>query len=151
MARACEWYQSSGSLTIAASIYVQSPKLVLELELELVLQLVIVCVCSTLAEVTSNLASSPLAVKNAFYRPVHTYVLNPKAVTMGELYGEVNKLTLEWRDGLLPSIVRTCCSDTSEDHHWIVCDSPVDALWYATLTQVQYTCTRTPTVLRCTI
>lgn len=87
--------------------------------------------CSNLAEVTSNLAGTALAVKNAFYRPVHTYVLNPKAITMGELYGEVNKLTLEWRDGLLPSIVRQCCADTSEDHHWIVCDSPVDALWCA--------------------
>lgn len=28
---------------------------------------------------------------------------------MGELYGEVNKLTLEWRDGLMATIVRHCC------------------------------------------
>lgn len=36
-----------------------------------------------------------------YYRYVRTYVLNPKSVTIGELYGEVNPLTLEWRDGLL--------------------------------------------------
>ena len=38
---------------------------------------------------------------NPFYQPVHTYVLNPKAITMEELYGGVNKLTLEWSDGLM--------------------------------------------------
>jgi len=34
-------------------------------------------------------------VDNPYYRPVDTYVLNPKAVSLGELYGEVNNLTLE--------------------------------------------------------
>jgi len=42
----------------------------------------------------------------AFYQPVYTYVLNPKSITMGELYGEVNKLTLEWRDGLMGLTIR---------------------------------------------
>ena len=28
---------------------------------------------------------------------------------MGELYGEVNKLTLEWKDGLMATNVRHCC------------------------------------------
>ena len=56
--------------------------------------------------------------------------MNPKAITMGELYGEVNKITLEWHDGLMPFIVRQAVVDTSEDHHWIVCDGPVDALWH---------------------
>ena len=41
-----------------------------------------------------------------YYQPVKTYILNPKAVSMGELYGEVNKLTLEWQDGLMATIVR---------------------------------------------
>ena len=48
---------------------------------------------------------------------------------MGELYGEVNKLTLEWKDGLMATIVRGCVKDTTDDHKWIVCDGPVDALW----------------------
>ncbi len=46
---------------------------------------------------------------NAFYQRVHTYILNPKSITMGELYGEVNKLTLEWRDGLMALTVRIAC------------------------------------------
>lgn len=42
-----------------------------------------------------------------YYQPVHTYILNPKAVTAGELYGEVNPYTLEWKDGLMGIMVRT--------------------------------------------
>ena len=46
---------------------------------------------------------------DAFFVPVHTYVLNPKSITMGELYGEENSLTLEWKDGLMAITVRTAC------------------------------------------
>lgn len=31
-----------------------------------------------------------------------------QAVSMGELYGEINKLTMEWRDGLMAITVRVC-------------------------------------------
>ena len=31
-----------------------------------------------------------------------------QAVSMGELYGEINKLTMEWRDGLMAVTVRVC-------------------------------------------
>ncbi|XP_069482525.1 dynein axonemal heavy chain 6 [Ambystoma mexicanum] len=71
-----------------------------------------------------------------FYRPVKTYVLNPKSVTMGELYGEVNLLTLEWKDGLMALSVRAAVNDESEDHKWIVSDGPVDALWIENMNTV---------------
>ncbi|XP_071942686.1 dynein axonemal heavy chain 6-like [Antedon mediterranea] len=71
-----------------------------------------------------------------YYQPVHTYVMNPKSVSMGELYGEINNLTLEWQDGLMATIVRQAVNDTTEDHKWIICDGPVDALWIENMNTV---------------
>uniref|UniRef100_F7FUV5 Dynein axonemal heavy chain 6 n=1 Tax=Ornithorhynchus anatinus TaxID=9258 RepID=F7FUV5_ORNAN len=73
---------------------------------------------------------------NPFYQPVKTYILNPKSITMGELYGEVNHLTLEWKDGLMALSVRAAVNDTSEDHKWIISDGPVDALWIENMNTV---------------
>ncbi|XP_074052253.1 dynein axonemal heavy chain 6 isoform X2 [Macrotis lagotis] len=77
-----------------------------------------------------------MEIENSFYRPVKTYILNPKSITMGELYGEVNNLTLEWKDGLMALSVRAAVNDTSEDHKWIISDGPVDALWIENMNTV---------------
>lgn len=73
---------------------------------------------------------------NPFYQPVTTYVLNPKSVSMGELYGEANPLTLEWRDGLMALCVRAASNDQTDVHKWVVCDGPVDALWIENMNTV---------------
>uniref|UniRef100_A0A8C9QA43 Dynein heavy chain hydrolytic ATP-binding dynein motor region domain-containing protein n=1 Tax=Spermophilus dauricus TaxID=99837 RepID=A0A8C9QA43_SPEDA len=87
-----------------------------------------------LAETLGNLQKLDLG--NPFYQAVKTYVLNPKSITMGELYGEVNNITLEWKDGLMALSVRAAVNDTSEDHKWIISDGPVDALWIENLNTV---------------
>ncbi|XP_060043693.1 dynein axonemal heavy chain 6 [Erinaceus europaeus] len=87
-----------------------------------------------LAETLGNLRK--LGIDYPFYQPVKTYVLNPKSITMGELYGEVNNLTLEWKDGLMALSVRAAVNDTSEDHKWIISDGPVDALWIENMNTV---------------
>lgn len=47
-------------------------------------------------------------INHYFYQPVHVFVLNPKSITMGELYGEYNLLTMEWKDGLMAITIRRC-------------------------------------------
>jgi dynein heavy chain len=39
-------------------------------------------------------------VKNEVFQVVKKNVLNPKCITMGELFGELSALTAEWKDGL---------------------------------------------------
>jgi len=46
-------------------------------------------------------------VQDPNFRPVVIQTMNPKAVTMNELYGYVDLKTLEWQDGLLGLAVRT--------------------------------------------
>lgn len=43
------------------------------------------------------------------FENVQVYPMNPKALTLGELYGEYNLATGEWKDGVLSSIMRTTC------------------------------------------
>ncbi|CAH4038360.1 unnamed protein product [Pieris brassicae] len=70
------------------------------------------------------------------YQLVHKYIMNPKSLSIGELYGEVNLQTLEWHDGILPLSLRTAvqCEDT--DHQWLICDGPVDAVWIENMNTV---------------
>lgn len=49
-------------------------------------------------------------VQGQYYKKVHMYTLNPKSVTMGELYGEVYLASNEWHDGLLGVIIRAACA-----------------------------------------
>lgn len=72
-------------------------------------------------------------VRGPDYQPVRIQSLNPKAVTMDELYGAVNTSTLEWKDGLLGLAVRSAVNVVEDEHQWIVCDGPVDAVWIENL------------------
>lgn len=49
---------------------------------------------------------------------------------------QVNTLTLEWRDGLMALSVRDAVNDTTDDHKWVICDGPVDALWIENMNTV---------------
>uniref|UniRef100_A0A7N8WQ61 Dynein, axonemal, heavy chain 6 n=1 Tax=Mastacembelus armatus TaxID=205130 RepID=A0A7N8WQ61_9TELE len=86
-------------------------------------------VYTILADTLETLHCTEYKTNNPFYQPVKTYVLNPKSVTMGELYGE-------WQDGLMALSVRDAVSDTSDDHKWVICDGPVDALWIENMNTV---------------
>ena len=63
-------------------------------------------------------------------------VLNPKCVTMGELYGDYNVFTQEWYDGLASSIMRGYADQDDATRRWTVFDGPVDALWIENMNTV---------------
>ncbi|CCW64140.1 unnamed protein product [Phytomonas sp. EM1] len=73
-----------------------------------------------------------------FYNRVHVHLLNPKSITMGELYGHVNEITREWTDGVLSGIARniTRAALDKPDRHWVIFDGPVDALWIENMNTV---------------
>ncbi|XP_078057018.1 dynein axonemal heavy chain 2 [Mustelus asterias] len=70
------------------------------------------------------------------YNLVKDYPLNPKAVSLGELYGEYDLSTNEWTDGVLSSLMRTACADEKPDEKWILFDGPVDTLWIESMNSV---------------
>ncbi|KAJ8737519.1 hypothetical protein PYW08_000114 [Mythimna loreyi] len=69
-------------------------------------------------------------------QPVQKYIMNPKSLNIGELYGEVNLQTLEWHDGILPLSLRTAVQCERPDHQWLICDGPVDAVWIENMNTV---------------
>ncbi|OQR82552.1 dynein heavy chain [Achlya hypogyna] len=73
---------------------------------------------------------------NQLFQAVHARVLNPKCITMGELYGEFNELTQEWHDGLASMIMREAVTEDSSDFRWTVFDGPIDALWIENMNTV---------------
>ncbi|GKT26037.1 Dynein axonemal heavy chain 2, partial [Aduncisulcus paluster] len=61
--------------------------------------------------------------------PVKEYLLNPKSVPLGGLFGEIDLNTREWTDGIVSSALRTASNDASNTEKWLVFDGPVDTLW----------------------
>ena len=49
-------------------------------------------------------------IKDGPYQAVKDYPINPKALSLGELYGEFDLATNEWSDGVLSSVMRQTCA-----------------------------------------
>ena len=73
---------------------------------------------------------------NPDFQHVTFKILNPKCISMGELYGEFNPLTQEWKDGLASSIMREFVAEEGEEKRWTVFDGPIDALWIENMNTV---------------
>ncbi|XP_071050357.1 dynein axonemal heavy chain 2 isoform X2 [Onthophagus taurus] len=70
------------------------------------------------------------------FQAVQVYPINPKALNLGELYGEYNLSTNEWHDGIISAIMRITCAEETPDEKWILFDGPVDAVWIENMNSV---------------
>lgn len=56
-------------------------------------------------------------------------VLNPKSIQTDELFGNYDKTTKEWSDGILSNMMRRACTSETMHEKWVMLDGPVDTLW----------------------
>lgn len=70
------------------------------------------------------------------FHSITSHVLNPKAITMEELYGTLHEVTKEWHDGLVAHLSRIAVREKTSSVHWMIFDGPVDSLWIENMNTV---------------
>lgn len=55
--------------------------------------------------------------------------MNPKAIRTEEMFGETDRLSGEWVDGVFSTMWGKFNDRNRKDVTWIICDGPVDAIW----------------------
>lgn len=64
---------------------------------------------------------------------VSSRVINPKAISIAQLFGATDVESQEWQDGVLAKTFRDMANSTTNERQWIIFDGPIDEMWIENL------------------